>query len=265
MSDRVAYPVGNTLGRDHQMWPCVNRPIVDADEVLVCNLDLLMQMAWRVSEWTVSAGSASFDANPGYNGGFTGLISASWSSFKMTMKRKSGLTVRDVINEADILGPSSDAPILISPGVDKWKTLRNAGVSGFFENTTTKVIVSAGIFGGEIPYDPNRELFAPQFGFSGLIYKFGTHPSVEWFALSQNEFDAPPSPTDDSTLTIVNPVGSNIEIPIQLIGQDVANIAGTGSISDVTITPTKWWPYKNSQNLPVYDVNTGAQLRDPFG
>lgn len=246
------------------MWPCVNRPIVDGDEIFTADLALLMQMAWRVREWTVSAGSASFDASPGYGGGFTGLISASWSEFKMTMKRKSGAAFRDVINEADILGPSSDSPIEISPGVDKWKTLRNAGVKGSFENTTTKIIVSTGFFGGEMPYDPDRELFAPGFGFDGLIYKFGTHPAVKWFALSQNEFDATTPKADDSTLTIVNPVGSNIEIPIALFGEDVVLIAGTGSISDVTITPTKWWKYRNSLGQDVYDEATGTQVNDPF-
>lgn len=264
MSGPILYPVGNTLGRDHTMWPCVNRPIVDGDELFVCNLDLLMQMAWRVREWTVSAGSASFDANPGYGGGFTGLISASWSSFKMTMKRKSGLTTRDVINEADILGPSSDAPIEISLGVDKWKTLRNAGVRGTFANAPTFITVNAGIFGGEMAYDPDRELFAPPFSFDGLINKFGTHPAVKWFAMSQNEFDATTPKADDSTLTIVNPEGANIEIPIALVGEDVGYIAGTGSISDITITPTKWWKYRNSLGQDVYDEATGAQINDPF-
>jgi hypothetical protein len=33
---------------------------------------------------------------------------------------------------------------------------------------------------------------------------------------------------------------------------------------DVTITPKKFWPFATKKGLPVFDVDSGARLRDPF-
>jgi len=45
-----------------------------------------------------------------------------------------------------------------------------------------------------------------------------------------------------------------------------AGLSWTGgdSISDWVLTPSKYWTYSTKAGLPVYDENTGAQLRDPF-
>jgi hypothetical protein len=38
---------------------------------------------------------------------------------------------------------------------------------------------------------------------------------------------------------------------------------GIESSGDIVLTPRKYWPYKNSAGLPVWDTATGEQLNDP--
>lgn len=278
---RIPYLVGNKLGRDHQYWPVVDSPFDDADQLGSINLATLMQMAWRVREWAVSAGTVHYEfAYSGTDYVFDG----SWDEFTVAMARKvnpdypPGDPYILVESEGQILGPVSSAPMPVTNVhghvVDKWNTLRNYGVAGRFDSDDWGSVpsllfqpgsIQAGFLGGELLFDPDRKVFALPLGFGGGAGVPGGHPSIFFQATSPNTLAANPGNDAGGTVTITDPAGGDdIIVPIFIEGQDVFDLGGTGTVSDITMTPTKWWKYRNSLGQDVYDEFSGVQINDPF-
>lgn len=282
---RIPYLVGNKLGRDHQYWPAIDLEFDDADYAFSVNLATLMQMAWRVREWTVSAGTMSYTwlftpGDPGSELTFVG----SWSEFTMEVRRAenpdwpgSGDFYFTAANEGEILGPASSSPILVLNAlghvVDKWHTLRNLGVRGRDEGSWAAEglpdfvggVIQAGILGGELTFDPVRKVFASVVSLVGGAAIPGGHPSIQFSAISANDLAANPGWYSGGTLTVIDPAGgADLVAPLAVFGQDVSDLGGSGTVDNITMTPTKWWKYRNSLGQDVYDEFSGVQINDPF-
>lgn len=278
---RVPYLVGNKLGRDHQFWPVVDSPFDDADQLGSVNLATLMQIAWRVREWTVSAGTMHYEWT---SGGTHYVFDGSWDEFTFGVARAvnpdypPGDPYILAEHEGHILGPVSSQPIPITTVlghvVDKWNTLRNYGVVGRFDGGSWDAVPSVGTFeggvrggflGGEMLYDPDRKVFALPFGIGGTASVSGLHPSIFFQATSPNDIAANPGHDASATVTITDPAGgADIVTPISIEGIDVSDLGGSGTVSDITVIPTKWWKYRNSLGQDVYDEFTGVEINDPF-
>lgn len=267
----IPYLVGNKPVRDHQYWPLIDSEIVDAYQLIVAELQTLLHIAWRVREWTISGGTMSFEwhTTPGNPATPLRSVSGSWDEFTMEMKRmlEDMSDTRDVTDERDILGPPTDSSI------SDWLTLRNVGVQGSTPGTWTSPTlpsfsgdVVGGFFGAAGTYDPDRKVFAPPFGLTGTALRAGNHPIVTFFAISSGELADDPSIDDaEGVITVIDPAGgSSFVIPIGIVGFDTVNLQGTGTVSDITVTPTRWWKFKNSLGEDVYDEYTGAEIADPF-
>jgi hypothetical protein len=267
MSDRVGYMVGNTKGRDHIMWPVVNGPLVDADQIYTVNLATLMQMAWRVREWRVTAGTMAYDWPFSGSGPPDIHLRMAWSAFSLKMQR---YDIGEVMTEKDILGPSSS---YLGYGTDK--TLGNLGVSGADNSPVITVNGSAdgpGSANGNIDgtqnilYDSVRNLFGPPLGLSGSAYAFSTNVIISFGSASASFLAAHPTQNAVGTVTVVDPAGGpGLVSGISIQGYSVGSpLNGTGTVSNIAVTPIVWWPHKNRLGLPVYDTSSGAQINDPF-
>lgn len=278
---RIPYLVGNKLGRDHQYWPTVDLEFDDADYLGSINLATLMQIAWRVREWTISAGTMHYEWT---SGGTDYVFDGAWDEFIIAMARAAnpdfppGDPYILVENEGQILGPVSSSPIPIlnvhGHVVDKWNTLRNFGVIGRTDGGPWAAVPSVGSFsggitgsfaGGEMIFDPVRKVFALPFGFGGGAGVAGDHPTIFFQATSPNDIAASPGRDAGGTVTVTDPAGgADIVAPISIQGIDVFDMSGSGTVSDITVIPTKWWKYRNSLGQDVYDEFTGVQINDPF-
>lgn len=189
---RVAYPVGNTPGRDHQFWPTATRDELrailvaefdvtepDAQNRIFDNgwpvgvtLDVLMMMAWRVREWTMETSSFSYTGieamNPSLNWNITGTL----PEFALKMRRRkrpidTDNPMREVTDELDILGPASD-PFDIGEAPVRWQTLRNCGVNG--RAVQSEIILTGSSSHSTFPFldppylEPGGDYFAQIFG-----------------------------------------------------------------------------------------------------
>lgn len=236
---------------------------------------MLMQMAWRVREWTVSAGSFSFNGVDPFTTQ-TWFMGGGWNEFIIKMKRKGptwdddGL-YRDVTDEQDILGPSNESFISPTP-----HTLLNAGVFGGITNSGGTYRqpadnfpgepaifggVSANLLGGIILFNPTTQKFLVSGQYvSGFFINTPSTPRTEVsFFLSEDG--------DAGSFTLADSAGApGFTCGLGISGVHTPNSIneGIGGVGDLTMTATRWWPYKNSAGLPVYDEATGAQLRDPF-
>lgn len=319
---RVAYPVGNTLGRDHQYWPTLTRSelrailvaelditetneqnrFIDARWPAGVSLEVLMSMAWRVREWTVDASSFTYtgeEFNP--PNGSTYSIGGTLPELTLKTRRVKvpadpDNPLREVTDERDILGPASDKNLSFIEGVDKWQTLRNAGVSDVADpddinltgsNTAGSIPLltppflepggtfEIGFLGQYVIYDPNFNLFYPPFHCDGIFERLigsignssGGKVILKTLPVTPT---GTPSDTPQGNLTIVNPIVGqpDIVIPLGLRGSGAGThppiwFPGSGTIN-LTMTPTRFWPYKNSAGLPVYSESTGSELRSPF-
>lgn len=195
---RVAYPVGNSPGRDHVLWPTISRAEyldiayggdnVDSqwqtgfDYPIQMDLAQIMHMSWRVREWKIAASSyetsiAVFDPpvvdqTDIAERNDTGVT----PEFFFRIQRKDKIThvVRDITDERDMFSNWEDWPLrddfeppaYTSP---RWKTLRNLGVSQGFSNgvDNTDLVAAAdptlitGTYGFTEPYSH------PKFGEGG--------------------------------------------------------------------------------------------------
>lgn len=156
----VPYLVGNTFGRDYQMWPTLlrsefltllggdtvdTRRIADVERPLGIPLDAMQMLSWRVKEWQIPATSFAaagirFDL-PGSGCGFDNAVhftlAGNTPAFNFQIHRKIPTSpgFRNVTDEKDILGPWDDQPLRndffypggLNPPIPIWKTLRNAG------------------------------------------------------------------------------------------------------------------------------------------
>jgi hypothetical protein len=208
--------------------------------------------------------------------------------------------LREVTDERDILGPASDPS---DPG--RYKTLRNAGVNdeadpadivltgtssvGVVPVLTPPFIEPGGDYRVNIfaeigvselnqyvIYDPVTELFYPPFfaggKFDRLIGVVGNNSGGEVIIKTLPVTPtAIPAETPQGHLTIINPVsgGPNIVIPLGMTGggggvHPPTWFPGSGSV-ELTMTPIKWWPHRNSLGEAIYDEDTGvATGADPL-
>lgn len=318
----MGYPVGNTVRRHHQYWPVLLRSelrailvaelditaendqnrFIDAHWPVPVSLEVLMLMAWRVREWTVDASSFTYtgeEFNP--PNGSTYSIGGTLPELTLKMRRVKVPSdpddpFREVTDEQDILGPASDKNLSFVDGVDRWKTLRNAGVNDVADpgdiiltgsNTAGSIPLltppfiepggsfEIGFLGQYVIYDPNFNLFYPPFHCDGVFARLIGSPGntsggkVILKALPVIPTGTP-AETPQGNLTIVNPIVDqpDIVIPLGMVGSGAGNhppiwFPGSGTI-ELTVTPTRFWPYKNSANLPVYNETTGEELRSPF-
>lgn len=315
MGVRVAFVVGNTPGRDHGIFPTILRSelndkliaqgLIDTNERLrfidrlwpvPVSLDMLMQMTWRVREWEVSGSSILYTGSK--TPGETWSMTASFESFSMKAKRVSGVNLRDVTDEKDLLGPYTDTATM-----PEWKTLRNAGVRGFTDPdaidvsavdsdtgtetgpfVTPKGFYEMILFGDYTIFDPNTQMFYPKLGFDALFQNltdFGalgtSGPQLTMTTLSTAPLGPPLPPpafglaadVQQGSLTIVNPIAGNVVVPLGMFGSPGGSSppawlsGGSGSVS-LTMTPVKWWPYATKAGAPVYSEEDGSTLADPF-
>lgn len=325
-SYRVPFMVGAKKTRDHQMWPTISRDALIANGVAngipendvkraidraypaSVNRDQLMKMAWRVREWKVASSDFSYS-------GFANAvvdshrwsITASLPDLALKMKRlKVPFDIddpfRDVRDERDILGPSSDAPF---GDPEPWKTLRNVGVLGFADPDDIEVsgisdgglinpghsppdtnsgAFNGGIFGSYVIYDPDSHLFFPPISLGGNFEVVNPNIGTGQTAGVQADFytmAVPPSAAADSfpshggtegdvqqgTLTIQG-IGADIVVPIGMFGRSAGSSpppwvqGGNGSLT-ATMTPLSWWPYRNRLGQPVLDENDGHRVNNP--
>lgn len=270
----MPYMVGNIFERDHQYWPSQS----DSGETFTdVTLATLMQMAWRVREWTVTAGSFSFSGiNP-----FTTVpwsMSGSWDEFLVTIKKQGptfpddGIYV-DVVDEREILGRSDGSFLSPAP-----HTLLNAGTFGVTELNGGVYMEPSPGTPGAIPVSIVRANLLGDIAvlFNAATREFNTQNGfVSYFFASQ-----PAAPRAEVTVELVetgsafrlfnsqiDPIDPIVTCGLEVIGRHTASPSpneGTGTVSDITITATRWWPYRNSLGQPVYDESTGAQIADPF-
>ncbi len=73
--------------------------------------------------------------------------------------------------------------------------------------------------------------------------------------------------SSNAFITIDPVIAPAFSVPVHIGGvAPVGESATQTSLDcDITITATKFFEYADSQGNPVYDINTGAQLNDPFG
>lgn len=319
MSDRVAYVHGDTAGRDHQYFPTILRselaallaidPLIAITDTVEqqrhidsfwpfgVDLAMMQQIAWRVREWTIEAGTFSYAGtkNP-IEPGESWSVSGSLPAFLLRAER---VGMGNVNRERDLLGPWTDAPLTgdggIAPSNRKWKTLRNEGISGAaLEAGMTVTYAFSNAPGGALDsgefsilahndliiFDPGTNLFYPKF-FIEAFFATNVNPSpTVLFRTVPTTAHAPalPSPpfgvgedVQQGTLTIINPSGgANVIVKLGMFGRPNTQIGtpgwddgGTGSIT-LTMRATKFWQYANSEGLPVYNETTGAQIRNPF-
>lgn len=271
----VPYLVGNKFQRDHQYFPT---DLVTTEDFRDITLETMMQMAWLVREWTISAGNFSFNGVDSHFSGQTWFMSGSWSEFKITMKRHSATfpedgTYRDVKDERDILGPSDSSFISPTP-----HTLLNSGVFGGaagtgtfrqpadnFPGATTFGGTSGNILGGRIGFNATTKEFNP----NSATYVTGLFT----FPVAEPRAEVSFSPKEGATgsfklfNSVIDPDNPIIESGMQVIGVHTPNHVneGNGTVSAITMKATKWWQYSNSLGQPIYDENTGQPTgADPF-
>lgn len=238
--------------------------------------DTLMFWAWRVREWTVSAGSFDFMGISVFGSAPHWTATGSWGEFKLKMKRVKSPPdeldpLRDVIDESDILGPYTDYPD--DNVFSGSKTLRNAGIYGQIDYSAvidedTSVPGGADpqpantggrMLGGHVMWNPGSQKFHPLVSIFGFAASPGSDAAnVEWSTTDDAGFNAA------GHVTFVNPFGSNLVLPIGIRGGHLPhNNEGTGTVSDITVTPTLYWGYETSAGDLVWDETSGVQLRDP--
>lgn len=316
----VPHIIGTRLFVDHQYWPTISREAyiarlmalgqtedqakrsIDRSNPAAVTLEQLLMIAWGVREWKVDALSFNY-VGLGQNqvpGAAFWTLDADAPEFSMKMKRRKNPPdimdpFRDVTDERDILGPSSDAPFGGSP--ELWRTLRNVGVTGTADpgaitatsDATPPYIFAGGAVGGDllesyVIYDPDIDMFYPLISVGGLFSVLkddgigGTNGVEARFYVLPVTPTAPPDPppvggiagdVQQGTLT-VSGVGADIVIPLGMFGGTAGSHptvgipdGGSGSV-DVTMSVVSWWPCKNGLGQSVYDETSGAQINDPF-
>jgi len=129
------------------------------------------------------------------------------------------------------------------------------------------------LLAGYTIYDPVLKLFYPPIQLiTTLPYARTGRPGVAFYLLPQSPSPVPPGYNPDvlcGTFSLVLPADAGT------ITCTIARDRGpiwpgpgtaplpTGSFS-LTMTATKFWPYKNSLGQPVYDATSGAQINNPF-
>lgn len=147
------------------------------------------------------------------------------------------------------------------------------------ELAVTTANLSYGFDSGTVLYDPVSNLFYPQFVISASFTAPGASEAAGTTIIHDVLFNVQPGPnyfytytptiTGDLTMEF-GPVASLV-IPMKIHTAEIVTNFGfpheptTSTLSgtfSMTMTPTKWWPYKNRAGLPVYEENTGVKIND---
>lgn len=260
--------------------------------------DLLMLLSWRVREWTVS--DVVFTYQGVTSPSFEPIGSTIWildsitvPTFKLVQMRATP-TLHKVAHELDILGPATETLLTgDDPDVNHrpWKTLRNLGITNdpdapfdppgaTLANLHYDVVAGpenyymtfdANLNAGYVLFDEMANRFYPTFNFSMSFRPQSEGALVSMYALpTVPHAPALPPPSfgvsedvQQGTL-IINPGG--IEVPLGMRGgpggvsPPIWDAGGFGSCAAV-MTATKFWPGRSKTGLPIWDEDTGAQLR----
>lgn len=138
--------------------------------------------------------------------------------------------------------------------------------------------LSFGMMNGFWLFDPDTQKFAPPFvaigrvidapqgsgGTAGMLVVVSFHRSP----VTVLSGTGPLLLRAPGTMTVKPLIAADFTVPLQigwrLPGEAVGSVvSGTGS-ADLTLEAVEYWPFADSENLPVYDSATGTQLRDPF-
>lgn len=282
MSERIAYLVGNTLHRDHAQWPTLLRAELDAVRLIHypgetldqwynfnATLAQIMALAWRVRKWKITGGFSALVHSSGISGSAEGSLSLTLSEdcFLDNPDDFEGAAELILINQAFPTG-------LINTGFqldDNFDADFSTVSEGSPDAGNGPILIKANLFNPDVVYkhmifDPATGLFSPYFHFESANFFTGAGGSVIIAGVTTSPGGGGEAA---GNLTVDPLITAAFEVPL-FMPEPHYNPGGfstdswTGS-NTFLMQAVKFWPYKNSAGLPVYDQDTGAQLNDPFG
>lgn len=293
MSDRIRYPVGNTAGRDLINWPSILRSEIatvigalSADDIdagwpVELSIEQIMALVWRVKKWRFSGsatvGISYFDAGIDQTTIATGTANIDDTDFFPTLFGAAITRERDLL--ANVFSPTYQA--LVNDGINPlaqivsdWDVsgtdeIGGGGASPFSESdSSTGGLI--GILGGftlfddpkiSPPFNGQIELFRTSVRLSATV-GFDKNPSSAPFG-NPITLRAPGNMTID-----FGAIADSVDVPMQLswrlTGEANDSLVSGAGTADFLLEAVEFFPYENSENLPVWDSATGAQLLDPF-
>lgn len=296
MSDKVAYPVGNTAGRDHLTGYTLLRTeilqylgaqaVTDADELWPVDVTLLqaMAIAWRVKKWKLT-GTCDIEETMTEPGPFV-FHAIGDATIDADVVLKAAPDGHIATRENEIVGHAPGPPFnplgnfgtssIAGQPFSTWSTTRDGdgAISGV--RNTGAGQTGFGISASATLFDPGTGIFAPNF--SGPDKIIGATPiGSEAFFASAFPNRNPVTLLSGTgtgnllapgTLNVIPHVASDFVVPMQLswrfTGQSASAVfSGAGSL-ELTLEAMEFWPFENSEGLPIYDSTSGAQLRSPF-
>lgn len=293
MSASVSYAAGDTAGRDHIQWPTILRSEIPDragtdpslyDETWPVDINLVqaMALAWRVKEWRFSG---TCNVTLVYDFGLdhseiSGDIDVPDSSLFNLLDGVKCTRERDLVGR---LFPVSPYSPLVNDGtggedgalpIANWTTTNPTNdLGGNFSGSGN---LDPRFWGFFALFDPDTGLFSPNFSGPNALIPFGVTSNQllvsAVFKRDPSELLAVTGPAllkAPGTMTVIPGIAPSFDVPMEiqwrLIGEDTGSIiTGTGEC-DFTLEAVSFWPYEDSQHLPVWDSATGAQLRNPFG
>jgi hypothetical protein len=284
MSDRVGYMVGDTKGRDHQMFPTILRseilaklgPDTNSQQDSIWPVDIslaqIMALFWRVRKWSLTGSMSGSCTQDFYSESATATIAAT-DLFPLKYDPIAG-TITAITKEADLLyyafGPwggyyglqfaGIGAPY--DPATEIGGITSSWSISGTYSDSGS-CQVDLSFPSNLLLFDPVTKLFSLPFkptgnpggfgwftwnsGYARLVSTFsrvGTSGGITIKPMIAPDFDVPM----DAIITLLPPVGTD-------------SAAATCAF---TLQATEFWAYQNSLGQPVYDTSSGAQINDPF-
>lgn len=269
---------GNTNQVDHTQYgtiPYADRP-TDAFKTLTpigFDLDQIMQLAWRVKRWKIS-GTAAWT----WTGGSHGSDSRTVVYDPDTNQDPSPPSPFDAQSHLPFKKNSFIATPHYIPD-ERWLVAAYGPEALYIATTPTGSFrpffakYQSFVLGGG-----NPSLQFPSIYYGGPDGSFVFYP-IQYFHI---EMDGAINGAGFAVMTsnlaevgaLTNGRGTEIGT-LTVLGREVklyAGVAltgysGSGTLTlsaDFTMEPDKYWPFANSDNFPVYDEDTGAQLVDPF-
>lgn len=289
MSDRVGYVVGNTSGRDHVNWRTILRSEIETlfpgittdekDQIWPVDITLaqIMALNWRVRKWSLT-GTITVAHAIGVN--FTANASIELDAAEIVTLFEHPIDgIIAATRERDLLSRVDAHGRLLYEGLTHLASLNfewalsglESGV-GYSVNSNATVNSQSLVFlRGPVLFKADAPNFAPANDGIGrvldddrLIVDVRTHRNPQTILTGTT----PISLRSPGTLTVKPGIADDYDIPLEIIfrrrNENIGDTASGSASADLELTATEYWPYANSENLPVYDSSTGAQLRDPF-
>lgn len=295
----IPYRVGNTLTRDHQNWPTLTRvqltkffPDISPSQYdrfweAEITLKQLLAMAWRVKEFKFTGSiSVTLVETGGSNNHYLGNTTLDGTIYLLDNANNIATSELGLIS--GVYGgspyPRQYFKSLVNSGfgipnagafiTSIWATTVNGGtnLSGV-ENQDLRVM------GDAILYDPSTKLFTiPAQGLtrngagsgdlfsSSYLHAFLTCQRNPGTGLSGT---APFGPFTPITCTVRTGIAPDFILPMQLVWAPTGETPGSGisgtASGSCLLEAKKFWPHKNKSGQACYDVDTGAQINNPFG